>query len=407
MKKLLCVLAVLCLLFMQTCYAVEITFFHGWGMMEKDHVAMRKIYDDFNALHSDVTLTQVALPSSEMLLRRVSDMLAVGEAPDVIFTAGEGNTILKYMFEQGYALDLMPYIQKDKAFEKCISSEMFAQPLNKNGVFTVSDVLLVHGIWVNNHLLKEIGISALPKTWTELFRICDDVKTYAQNKQITLTPFSLSKGEATNLVAIIDYDEQKKPTDTLVSAFTRKDTLDILLQLYQYSGAHTFEYEYRDILHEFNCEESLFYFNGIWANSMIEPSLDVSFIPFPTKKGKSLACMTAMSGYVVGNQYDKEKEDACVEFVKYMLSDEIQKRILLETGQFPSNKNIDISSLTNISERIKNAVINTKTADDTMSLCVQTELEWMYPAFQNLIKENVLGHISREELEKSICELVR
>ena len=70
---------------------VEITLIHGWGTTEEDHVVMRDIYQDFEKENPDVKLNQLSMPSGSEMVRKVEDMLVVGEIPvSVMETAGEG-----------------------------------------------------------------------------------------------------------------------------------------------------------------------------------------------------------------------------------------------------------------------------------------------------------------------------
>ena len=42
---------------------VEITFIHGWGSTEADHVAMRRIYSDFEKENPGIKLNMISMPS--------------------------------------------------------------------------------------------------------------------------------------------------------------------------------------------------------------------------------------------------------------------------------------------------------------------------------------------------------
>ena len=45
---------------------VEITFIHGFGTSEDTHVAMRRIYQDFEKEYPDIKLNMISMPSSEV-----------------------------------------------------------------------------------------------------------------------------------------------------------------------------------------------------------------------------------------------------------------------------------------------------------------------------------------------------
>ena len=92
---------------------VELTLMHGWGSTEDDHVAMLNIYMDYEKENPDVKLNLVSMPSGSELLRKVEDMLMVGDIPDLIFLGGtRKGVVYDFMVEKNLALNLMPYIEK-------------------------------------------------------------------------------------------------------------------------------------------------------------------------------------------------------------------------------------------------------------------------------------------------------
>ena len=51
---------------------------------------MRDIYQDFEKENPDVKLNQLSMPSGSEMVRKVEDMLVVGEIPDLVFLGGSG-----------------------------------------------------------------------------------------------------------------------------------------------------------------------------------------------------------------------------------------------------------------------------------------------------------------------------
>lgn len=104
-------------------------------------------------------------------------------------------------------------------------------------------------------------------------------------------------------------------------------------------------YTYRDRMRSFNIGHSAICVNGVWAQQMIHPNLDAGYALFPSKYGQGIGMVSACTGYLVGNSGDIEKEEACIRFIKYMLSEPVQKRILRETGQIPSNPKVGLEEV--------------------------------------------------------------
>ena len=106
----------------------EITLIHGWGSADPDHVAMRQIYTDFELTHPEIKINLISMPSANDVIRKVQEMLTVGEMPDVVFTAGAGEEVLyEFMVDKGYALDLAPYIEEDPDFKENISENALSK----------------------------------------------------------------------------------------------------------------------------------------------------------------------------------------------------------------------------------------------------------------------------------------
>ena len=61
---------------------------------------------------------------------------------------------------------------------------------------------------------------------------------------------------------------------------------------------------------------------------------------FPDKNNKDVAMVSAYPGYFIGSSSDTKQKEACIRFLKYMLSEKVQKRILEETEQIPANEHV-------------------------------------------------------------------
>ena len=90
----------------------------------------------------------------------------------------------------------------------------------------------------------------------------------------------------------------------------------------------------------FNSGNTAMYINGVWASKLIDEKIDACYAPFPGKNGSTIASSSVCLGYIVGNTGNQETMDASVEFLKYMLSEKVQKRILEETEQIPANEHV-------------------------------------------------------------------
>ena len=330
---------------------VEITFIHGWGSTEEDHVAMRKIYEDFEKEHPEIKLNMISMPSATDVVSKVGDLLTVGEIPDIIFTAGDGReSIYEFMVEKGYALDLMPVINSDPILQESVSpSALNYWVTEENQLFTVSDVLMLSGgYWYNKELFREAGIEKPSLVREEWLRDCEKIYEYSIKNERDFLPLILDSNHVVYLTDAILTDEipemlenrENKEINLYSIGFRR--TLSHLERLAQSSDVVN-SFNYRDTLASFNAKETAMYVNGVWASSMIDEGLEVGYMPFPTEDGKGVASISSGVGYILGDTGEEEQIRASIEFLKYMLSEQVAGRILKETGQIPSNPKVEIT----------------------------------------------------------------
>lgn len=377
---------------------VEITMIHGWGSTEADHVAMRKIYEDFEKEHPNIHLNLVSMPSSTDVISKVGDLLTVGEIPDIVFTGGDGReSVYRFMVQKGYALDLIPYIEADEEFGENVSSVILESWMTKEGqLYTVSDVLLMGGYWYNQDMFQKAGISKVPGTWEEWFFACEKLKSMDDS----VVPVILDANHIAYLMTALLANEDSTELENIRGSRTNTNTqaFDKMLEQLKrisYYAVLAGNYNYRDTLASFNKKESAIYINGVWANSMIDESLDVSYAAFPSDDGKGIATRSACVGYILGNTGDEKRIEASVEFLKYMLSEEVGQRILEQTGQLPSNPNIAITEETagrrmaQAVECVKNAGLTIETPENLWDLSKKKEYG-----------ENVILYLQKRITEK-------
>lgn len=327
----------------------EITLLHGWGTMEEDHQVMRQIYQDFEKENPDIRLNMISMPSSEKAIAKAREMLAVGKTPDLIFTGGEGkDNLYSFMVDYGYALDLMPYLEKDLELMEMVSPTILKHWVNEKGeLYTVSDVLLVSGYWYNKKIFNNAGITEVPSTWDEFFECCRKIQEWAQEETLSTVPLHL---DADTSIYLIDayiqmVDDNSENTARKNEEQELAEALDMLNEMKGMVSVEEESYTYRDRMRSFNIGHSAICVNGVWAQQMLHPNLDAGYALFPSEDGQGIGMVSACTGYLVGNSGDTEKEEACIRFIKYMLSEPVQKRILRETGQIPSNPQVGLNEV--------------------------------------------------------------
>lgn len=389
---------------------VEITLIHGWGTTEEDYVVMRDIYQDFEKENPDVKLNQLSMPSGSEMVRKVEDMLVVGEIPDLVFLGGSGkDTVYQFMTEKNLALDLMPYIREDRQFAGSIA------PVNidfwttgKDQLFTISDVLLLSGgYWYDREIFEEAGIKKLPETWDEFLEVCEKIEGWAEEEQNGVECLQMSQ-EAylyfmDHLLAVQDSVSGNaiRNQRLYLEESSAKEALDMLRKIYRYSRADG-NYSYRDETDAFNDGKTAMYINGIWGAPMISDQIDAAYALIPSEEGEKISCESACLGYILGKTGDEKKQEASVRFVKYMLSQPVQERILKETEQVPANPHIDIRKYQKKMERFVQAADTVKEAGIRIQVPDNLWSTRARDSFMEGIDEVLKGELSDEEFIRSL-----
>lgn len=335
---------------------VTITVIHSWGGTEADHVAMRHIYEQFQNENSDINIHLISMPTRNETLRKVEDMIMVGDTPDIIAFSGMGeNSIYNFMVENNMALDIQPYLEEDAEFAGNVSETNKKYWTTKAGnLYTIVDVLsLSGGYWYNEEIFEKAGVKQLPGTWNEFISMCDQINEWAKKDSAEVKPLRPS---AEGYLYFMDHMLlSEKDFVSEISDEDFVDTLKKMESIYHFSTFENTAYSYRDETRLFNEGRLAVYVNGVWGAPMISEKIHAKYALLPTNDGISMSCESASLGYVLGKSGSKEREDASVRFLKYILSKKVQIQILERTEQFPANPNISLEKYKNKKNRMYQA----------------------------------------------------
>lgn len=385
----------------------EIVIINGWGMMDEDHQIMRDIYEDFQESNPDITLKLISMPSSDKVIEKAKEMLSVGKVPDLIFTGGVGHeTLYRFMVEKGYALDLMPYIREDEEFAKCISPAAFGKWETEGKLYTISDVLLMCGYWYNEQIFGQAGIEKLPSTWEEFVQCCEKIQVWAEQEKLNTVPLHLDPETSMYLLNAYMAGKTEEKSEEYPLGPDKElfeEALRELKKLEKYSEYGDYTSTYLDNMINFNVGHTAICVNGVWAEKMLHPNLKVSYALFPTAKGEEMAAVSSCLGYIVGNTGNVEKQDACVKFIKYMLSEPVQVRILKDTSQVPASPLVEMKDYKNqCSSRLYEAIEMVNKADTFFEIPANSWKEKDSDYFKQKMYQVFTEEVSIEEFVKNM-----
>ena len=406
MRKIIKLFLGLCLVFLLTgCQSqpqelTEITFIHGWGSTETDHETMRQIYRDFETENPDIKINMISMPTSDEVVRKTEDMVMVGTLPDIVFLGGKGiDSIYQYMVDHRYALDLMPYLREDEEFASNLAPANLEYWTTDDGkLYSVSDVLILGGgYWYNKEIFRAAGVTSIPQTWNEFEAACRKIEYWAERNNNGVQPMHLS---AEGYLYFTDHIMASMDTSILddeipMDADTLFRVLDTLQNVHEHSVGKSGNYTYRDETSLFNDGKLAVYVNGVWGAAMINEDLDVAYALMPGGS-KSICCESAGAGYILGNTGDTKRQEASVRFLKYMLSEEVQTRILLETQQVPANPNINIADYEKEMPRFSQAVATAQQAEIKIEIPEQLWANQQTQVFSEYIFSVLNGDFNRQ-----------
>lgn len=333
--------------------SVSISFMHGWGGSGFDHVGMRELFAEFEALNPDVHIVYGTSPDLGIVMEKAADMLAVDKAPSIISTNGNVQYVSSAR-KKGVALNLMPYLQEDETFASDISPHILQALQEPSGeIYTLPDAVEYIGYWYNASLFRQAGITdtgtpngkvVLPRTWEEFWNACDALAEISPQTgavplqlQVSQMGFFLGARLAAVSADALNYMQKDSPV------CHREDAELAVSEL-----VNALSYDVRrgtalDIRQNFFDGKSAIYIDGVWANTEFTETTtkqEIRYAAFPGLCGETIAYANPATGYVISSDGSQKQIDASIRFLKYMLSEDVQKQIVIKTHQAPSNPKI-------------------------------------------------------------------
>jgi len=376
---------------------VTILFLHSWGTMDQGHQMMRGIYEDFMKENPNIKLQLIAMPSSEAVEDKVREMLFVGKVPNLIYTGGFGlDTLYPFMIQEGYLIDMMPYMQQDEEFLESIAQKTWDSFLTEEGeLYTVTDTLNLIGYWYNVDMFENAGITELPRTWKELEACCQRIVNWAEGIHYDIVPVNMDAETATYLSAAYMAGIE---TNGQITEEDFRNMLEELKKITCYSKLMNPDYTDQDNIRSFNTGHCAIYVGGLWMEEKVNETINAAYAPFPSIDGKTVGMYLASPGYLIGNIGDETQKDACVQFVKYMLSEPVQERILKEAGYIPSNEAIEMGQIADQQTRMWEAYQNIYQSDCLEQMPENNWNKRMISNYKEKILDYLTGTVFTEEL---------
>ena len=302
-----------------------ITVWSGFTPGEREIGVFDSVIADFEKAHPNVHVKSVAGVNDEKIVAAIR----AGDAPNVALSFSSDNT--GAFCSSGAWIDLKPYIDRDNvdigAFPKAVQ-----QYTEFNGTrCAMPELADVYGLYYNKDLLAKAGITAPPKTYSELDA---DAKKLTQKSgsTINLAGFDPSVGFYENAAAHyappwdaqwFDGNKSALGSDPAWASFLTWDKN--LIDWYGYDNLQRFQAGAGDEFSASNAFETgkiAMIMDGEYRTAFIKaehPELNYGTAPMPVPDGQENRYGAAyVTGSIMGIPKGTSDQGASWEFIKYM-----------------------------------------------------------------------------------------
>lgn len=305
--------------------------------------AMRDIYRDFQLMHidSEVQFEPIALSADNAVEEMMKNEVAGGNFPEMIDLAGiavPNNAIYNNL-----VYNMKPVIDADPELKSNIGVNYTQN--NENGkIYSIHDQIMIRGVWYNQTFFKD-GKIKLPQNTANVTEFKAEMDKIRSAGQIAYQPFNTMQLWA-----------ELGLTDSGIALMTAPLTEEIV----QSSAFDEFERAFKAVAVELRANSSInfihnldnfqngnaaLYMNGVWAAGTFSSTKtafkDIKHGLYPG----NVVLISAGGGLTISNKISDAKKELAMEFVKYMVSDEVQERIFKEVMAAPCNPNVDLEAV--------------------------------------------------------------
>lgn len=319
-------------------------FYHGYHHSESEWPvakAMRDIYDEFARQHANGPITFKPIPVISPK-EQAEAAAGGGNALDIVDANGYD---VRSAAAQGLLLDLKPYIDAN-GLKDAVGLNYTQNNLNGH-IYTVHDQIGTRGVWYNTAILKKAGVSMSDlDTWDGFAAAMQKVRALNDGS------YGYIAGQGSIFMFVAKLADSAAGRDMLMKELTRdtinsaqfRDAFLTIARLDQANGSAHTTVDIGNMMDDFNKNGKVAVLhNGVWNAGGLAESVvrDVEPGIFPGNVGIA----TASTGIIISSKMSKAKQDLALEFLKYMVSPEVQQKIFLYAEANPCNTTIDSNAL--------------------------------------------------------------
>jgi len=306
----------------------------------------QELIDEFNADHDDIYVELIAIPETDYD-QKIQTMIA-GDAELDIF--GTGDVMFPALVEKGIIKNLQPFVEKDNFDLSPFYDEVIDFFRIDEDLYAISDNWDVEVMYYNKDLFDEAGLDYPDASWN-----WEDLLANAKK---------LTKGEGRRKHYGLMFDPWFVP---------------VFQAIWQNGGRIIAEDQSESLINEPAAREALQWINDLFNKYEVSPSpngldkmgmdpgmiftsgnvamlvgsgrwmvppfneSDINWSVSPLPQGKEKAVFFHLPAYVMAEKSDHS--EAAWEFMKYLLSEEAQKKIAVSGNGIPVRKSVATSDM--------------------------------------------------------------
>ncbi len=324
--------------------AEVLEFYHGYFHAESEWPAakvMRDIYDEFAAQHADgpVVFKPIAVENRAEI---TSNMVAGQSFPDVVDL---GDTIPQAAIAQGLVLDLKPFIDEN-GLQDAVGLN-YTQNLVDGKIYTVHDQIETRGLWYNSAILEKAGASVADLATWEGF-----AATMAKVRALNDGTYGYAAGQGsfkmmTAMLATVpggDVVLNSELSADVINSEAFATAFKTIAKMDQDNGSAYTTDNVGNLMADFNANGmAAVLSNGVWNASGI--AAEYADVINPMIFPGSVSMASAGTGICISSGMSDAKTELALEFMKYMVSEEVQAKIFTGVQANPCNVTVDLNAL--------------------------------------------------------------
>ncbi len=313
--------------------------FMQWWEPEMTDGSLKKIINEFEETHPNIKISLISKPYSE-----VESQVTIAAATKTMSDVVGLNPKWAYnLANQNSLRDLTPYFEK-KDFD--ISLVDVTQVNDKPYIINLEG--FIYPLFYNVDHLQSVGQTDVPKTWSEFEKVAKKLNNPNDDRSALAIGLSLQKpGNIQNDVFSWIWAQD----GSAIPNVNTKENVEIVkywVSLYNQGlmNPGALVAAEQDKIELFTNERASMMVDSLAHLNMIKernPNLNFDIAPIPVQDGYTGRKALLGSAWGLGMSNYTEHPEECWEFIKYMISAEVDGEIADNCNAFPINKNATVT----------------------------------------------------------------